>query len=165
MKRLFAYVGFVALLLATVCPAAETALQPLSVFTDRIKVEKVDPTEIIYVGKRSASLYMCLSSYSENSARDSSDKERAKKLMATAEVFFRVASFLERGDSTKSDEFIKQQVTKFITIYTDSMKEGKMLNNSALTPMILSDMEAAKSVYFIYQALDTDIQEKLKGAK
>lgn len=136
-------------------------LAPLSESAGRIvsSPQTLDISEFAYVSVRCAALYNMLAGYLEQGARDGKDREMAQGLNHQADVCTRVGTTLSKK-AGKSDEELLAQFKALLEYYGEEMRTNKRLNNNAITPLIQADIEAAKTVFPLIQAMDEVIQSK-----
>lgn len=107
--------------------------------------EKVDESELAYVGARGAALFVAISKWLDENPGSERDKEMSKKLMERAHPFFVIAHlFGTRTGKSKSN--IDSQVASLLETYVREMVRSKQLNNEILSAPISRDMKALERV-------------------
>lgn len=141
-------------------------LAPLSVSAGRVisSTQTVDISEFAYVSVRCSALYNMLAGFMEQGARDEKDRETAQALSNQAKVCTRVGVLLSRK-AGKSNEELFAQVEALMAYYGEEMRTNKRLNNNAITPLIQADIEAAKAVFPLIEAIDAEVRSKRAKAQ
>lgn len=126
---------------------SQNALDPVSSAVSRIKQSqeqnKIDTTEIAYVGTRCGALYGALAAYFESNG-NASDAEAISNFRRQGDAFIKVALTLNLGANRMTTEAITEQATTISKYYFVTMSDGKRLNNNVFTPYIQADLAACK---------------------
>lgn len=156
---------FVVIGLAIVPAVAEELklrlLKPI--ITQLTESKNPDISELGYVAARGAALFTALAGHIDANAANERDKKIAEDLQKRAVPYWQVA--MACGLMTKkSTENSNEQVKLLFNTYTAMIRRSKQLNNEILSPAILEDMEALKSIESLVADF-ADTVEKSAGAK
>ena len=129
-------------------PAIE--LERLAVAIERIKIDSEDPvpSEMAYVGIRSAALFYAISTF----VRDTAMSEALEETMKRGNTFYVVGARLS-ASLGQSQDSIHKQTAMLGRIYSESMAASKNLNNNVFSPLVRDDLAAANKVYPLFAAL------------
>jgi len=104
-----------------------------------------DMSEFQYVAARGAALFTALSGYITENAVNDRDREMAQDMQKRGVSYYQVA--LTSGLMTKkSTEKTNEQIKLLLETYSKMIVKSKQLNNEILSPAILEDIEALKTI-------------------
>lgn len=107
--------------------------------------EKVDESELAYVGARGSALLLAISKWLEENPGGERDKQLAEQFLKRAHPFFVVAHLF--GERTgKSGKNTDAQIAALMETYVREMVRSKQLNNEILSAPISRDLKALERV-------------------
>lgn len=139
-------------------------LVPLAEKTTEVLKENPDKTEVGYVGIRCSVLYSLLGGMNKMKFTGNNAEGRQKTALSLdekANIFRTLGILFSKKFNDYTDEDIVKQNKIILEEYAAEMNRNKLLNNSRFSDFILSDIEAAKSVFPFYET----VYEAMKGEK
>jgi len=131
---------------------AQQNVEPLSNILARINPNKLDPSELAYIGTRCGALYNVTATYFETNG-SAKDNATVKQLREQARDFMAVSLALNTNVNKMSEEAIVNQARSLSEHYFRLMSDGKRLNNNAFTPALVADMTSCRNELTSYTDL------------